>query len=1672
MRKLYTLLVISALYTAVLHAQPTYDDCTNAVLIPYLGCDTLTNINATTSSVSSFPFEQVPVITTPGATCNWNGDQRDVWAYFVTDGVVDDITVTIEGVGSTPINSPQVAIYRGFCLFNFLANLDCNQAALGDNSVSLTVTDLDPNEIYFIRVNDFSATATPNSGDFRVCIEEYIAEVCMIDGAVLTTNSGTLFDSGCENGDYSNNENITTQICPASIHQCIQLDILSFDVENNFDELNIYEGSGTGGSLLLSLTGSGAGNLQNIQIPTTGCVTLEFISDGSVTAPGFEIVWSTSSLPCPNPIQYCGIAQDIGTLPFVGNNLTTCGAGNTMSDSPCGNDAFLNGEEYFLAYNSPGQECIEITVNGTVNNTGIAVFNSCNMSVAECVAVASGSATSSSPFIESVNLENAGTYYIVVSSNSGCGNFNIEIDTVACPIQLPSAGFCTAAFNLSGCESGQNALPASIVLDDGGGDPNFITQGVNDGTWGGSGSQSYTFFYFQAAIDGDFGMILGSSLPNPGFVDIDFNVYGPIASEANICNYAENNQPVRSSYAAGDLDGVTGLANTHPVLGTTITDTYDGTGGPLDDFVTTLPVVAGSWYLVLINDWSGTTVDGLSVDVSTSSPGIFDNADTIVYPQDTAVCVGQPVSLAVDGGEAFSWPPSTGLSCTTCANPTATPTETTTYTVTVGTVCNVYTEEVKVTIYDLEPQPDVTICTNDDFQFDFGQDYGDDTSAVWSWTPTNGLSCTDCPNPIINPATTTTYTVTLTTPNCSFSDNFTVNVLPNLAPVYSVSDGDSLCVGESAMIGGFNTIGLNYSWSPADGLDNQFIANPTATPTQTTMYTLAVTDGTCTSFDSVLVEVFYPPTLLIQNDTTICQGQSVLLASQAPEPGSVFTWSPATGLDDPTSSNPIATPDVTTTYTVTATSGSCSITEQVTVQVNQISLDVLEDVVQICEGESADLTAVTSPASAVLTWSPAAGLSSTTANQVTATPATSQLYTATLTISGCTVTDEVLVQVDSFPTLGFNVQIPSQGFFEAQPDTVEICAGTFIFGTADAFDGNLYPNLTTTWSPTTGLVSDPNDPSAVFQPTETTTYVRTTSNGGCDTLYSLTVVVIGAGDLQVSASDEALCGSAPVTLAAVGVSNVTWSASPADATLTGTNDLTTVVTPTQTTTYTASSTFAGCTITESVTVQVSTPVATTTTQTAVCGGEAAVIGNAGITPDSFVWVADPVDATLVDSTSLTLTVSPSQTTVYTLLAFNGACVDTANYEVAVVATPVLTLSADATDICAGGTVQLNGMADDPTTTVTLLPDPTLSATGVATPIVTTTYYATATTQVGGCTVTDSITINVSQPPVYELLDASLRTVCVGEQVTLGTLEDPGTTYSWVAVPNDPSLTNANSGTPQAAPGQTTVYTLTATSGSCTEVVDITITVVDPGVSATSSLPLICAGSAVTLQANPVQSGGTVEWTDQDGNVLSSDLTFDANPLATTTYTATYTLGTCVSTASVVVEVEDDLTVSIDASPAAQIDAGESVDLTAVVNSSSSTLTYAWSEGSSSATISVSPTVSTTYSVTVTSAAGCSGVATIDIVVIQPEATEVPNVFSPNGDDLNDRFAPIFAANVQMIRFQVFNRWGNKVHDNPTIGWDGTVDGAEAESDVYMYYIELQYPDGRIEVLQGDVTLVR
>lgn len=257
------------------------------------------------------------------------------------------------------------------------------------------------------------------------------------------------------------------------------------------------------------------------------------------------------------------------------------------------------------------------------------------------------------------------------------------------------------------------------------------------------------------------------------------------------------------------------------------------------------------------------------------------------------------------------------------------------------------------------------------------------------------------------------YTATITdASSCTSTYPVTITQQNNLT--LTMSEGTTICPGASASPN-TNSNATGYSWTPTTGVSNPTIANPVFTPTQTTTYTLTATLGTCTVTRSFVVTVAASLILSARADTTICNGSSFSpnINNTGQTQGTTYSWTPTTGVSNPSALNPVLSPTTTTTYTLTATNGPCSATRSFKVTVASVpTVNAGLDATILINRPSVQLNGTGSPGTYL--WTPATGLSATNILSPVASPVQTTTYTLKVTTAdGCTATDDVIVTVIS-----------------------------------------------------------------------------------------------------------------------------------------------------------------------------------------------------------------------------------------------------------------------------------------------------------------------------------------------------------------------------------------------------------------------------------------------------------------------------------------------------------------------------------------------------------------------------------------------------------------------------------------------------------------------------------
>jgi gliding motility-associated-like protein len=170
-----------------------------------------------------------------------------------------------------------------------------------------------------------------------------------------------------------------------------------------------------------------------------------------------------------------------------------------------------------------------------------------------------------------------------------------------------------------------------------------------------------------------------------------------------------------------------------------------------------------------------------------------------------------------------------------------------------------------------------------------------------------------------------------------------------------------------------------------------------------------------------------------------------------------------------------------------------------------------------------------------------------------------------------------------------------------------------------------------------------------------------------------------------------------------------------------------------------------------------------------------------------------------------------------------------------------------------------------------------------------------------------------------------------------------------------------------------------------------------------------------------------------------------------------------------------VTIDVDAEPDFSIYEGEELDI--FIKDRILNALYTWSTGETGDTITVSPSETTSYQVTVTDDNGCTATDEVTVTVRTAQCDEtdvfIPNAFTPNGDKNNDIF--IARSNfIDEMELTIYNRWGQEIFRTADItrGWDGTFNGKELPPDSYAYYLRVLCINAEEYRKRGNVTLIR
>ncbi|MBS4013755.1 MAG: gliding motility-associated C-terminal domain-containing protein [Bacteroidetes bacterium] len=998
-------------------------------------------------------------------------------------------------------------------------------------------------------------------------------------------------------------------------------------------------------------------------------------------------------------------------------------------------------------------------------------------------------------------------------------------------------------------------------------------------------------------------------------------------------------------------------------------------------------------------------------------------ADVTVCYEFATTIGGLPAAFGGSGNYTYLWtavPADPSLAGQqNMPNPTVEPLVTTTYTLTV-TDATYGCQDVDVVVVNVVPGIDITIyeganpvCVGSTITL------GGSPTATGGNPPLNYRWRIQGVNPNWSELTNPTYTVNENTTfilfvydnfGCWNSESVTINVTNT--PVAQIQGAPirEICEGESVTLTAIGNATWNYLWMPG-GYTTQTI---NVSPTETTTYTLTVTNDCGTDNASVQVIVYPSVGIDVANtsvDDITCSGDengSINIALLNTSIIYTFNLQDNLGniLETYVGTQPATFIDLGAgTYFVHITDGHACGTmlagpymilapDPITIDPSSIAYTAV-----ICDGDDSGFISIganggtgvlyyTLYKDAFIVQGPQAGSGSFTG-----------LEGGTYIVN---ITDDAGCSIDSDPiTIVVIGGLPNAG------DDKEVCVGGSVEIGPDV-DPGATTYLWTSVPQDLSLMGQENLLNPVVSPLETTTYYLTSvyelDGFTCENVDEL-IVKVNPLPLALVGDNISMCFGDVVSIGAqnyepVPANTYVWTSVPHDPSISSPFVSNPTVSPLVTTVYTLIETYVatGCSNSNSVTVTVNPlPSVFVADDMTICQGDEVYIGSDN-EPDpnvTYFWSAYPIPFISAEYNPL---VSPESTN---------------------------------------------------------------------------TYYLTVTHQPTGCINMDSVTVTVVEKPLYEISD-NIIFCSVDEIVPVYIGGNPlgAYFYTWTSAPENSSLIGQeNDSDPLVTVEGTTMFHLLVSAGpgaeGCVARDSVWVLVSDLNVVAWDS-PKACEDEAAELGYGIAVSGGfqpyTYQWYDNDGNLIGNIF----NPIVTPPFVEPYTIivtdyFSCSREADVSIEIDVPV-VSLEADPDVNLYPNQVVTFTATPDYYENYDFYVngvlAQTGSLNTFEYLEPQQDDEIIVIVMSEFGCEA-SSLPLIL---NLISLPNAFTPNGDGIND----IFGKGSDLI---IFNRWGQKIYDGVE-GWDGTFNGRAVAPGTY-YYIQTVYDRNNNQIInKGSVTVIR
>jgi len=790
----------------------------------------------------------------------------------------------------------------------------------------------------------------------------------------------------------------------------------------------------------------------------------------------------------------------------------------------------------------------------------------------------------------------------------------------------------------------------------------------------------------------------------------------------------------------------------------------------------------------------------------------------------------------------------------------------------------------------------------------------------WDNGATDGIS--------ISPVVTTDYIVRGTDGNGCFNfDTVKVVVISRPIVIASATRTD-ICLGDSITFKGSGA--TSYSW------DKGIIDGSTYSITTSDTYTVTGTTDGCSSQASVTINVFPKPTVIANaSATTICEGQTVVLAGSGLGVGATYTW------DSGVSDGFAFIPTVTRNYRLIGeTTIGCRDTALI-----QITLLPAPNVValasktSLCKGDSVILMG---SGAVSYTWT------NGVQNNKAFTPTITANYSVTGTdANGCTSDALIGVVVNNLPNVVANASVTN------------VCDADSVTLTGSGATSYVWDNSVIDGQPFV-LAKD-----TIFR-------VLGTDANGCVNKDSINLNVIAKPIVEANASATTVCENDEVIFTGSGTANsYIWKDGIP-------NGIPYPITESKNYTVYGVDDATGCSDSASVFITVnpapSTVISYIQGQQEICLGDTVLINVSGGV--SVVWDDG--------STNRTIARYPTDTSKYYVTATSAiGCLRTDSIQINVKPLPnVKAFIKDNRDtICKGESTFLYATGNSPRVWT-----PFITENQLFTPFSTQNYIVETTEN--GCSASDTLEIAVRTVPVFDIVTYTFVPCSNDSFFFDAEPKDKGLSYTWT----DASGTSFANGTKQVITSDG-VYILKATTPEgCTEEKTVTIATNPlPTVTAGLSKVEICLGDSAQLQAGsvvmPISPPNTLGWMDENGNSFNNgDF---VSPTMDTYYIVFYSQSGCTGSDTVLLTVN----------PLPQVTAGVSDPIICIGDSAKLIATgtataYDWENGTISNGAFVTPLVTTTYTVRGVSADLCENYDTVTLTVEQKILPDEPLLNCP------------------------------------------------------------------------------